>query len=389
MRAATAVCGRDADPHGRRRAPSRWPTSRAGDAIYGTVRRGRYRRYVLTQVLAHWSTVKPAYRVTLEDGTELIASGDHRFLTDRGWKHVDGVRAGRAAAAAPDAQQQADRHGRVRRRSRRLADYRRGYLCGLIRGDGHLGSYPYERPAAALQRRAPLSARAHRPRGAAPRQGLPRRGSWMCHRRVRLPGGQRRARPMTAIRTAARDKVAAIARADRNGRATPNRDGARGSWPGSSTPRVATAAASGSHNTDPEIIDWTWSACGGSGFASSVEDRRLPNGLKNVRAARRAAARNCASSTRSIRRSRASATIEGIALKSPAPSSASRRSSRSDAASPLRHHHRHRRLHRQRRRQPQLLRPPHPHLPRLQRAAGTSSARSSSRSTRPRSPGRS
>ena len=36
----------------------------------------------------------------------------------------------------------------------------------------------------------------------------------------------------------------------------------------------------------------------------------------------------------------------------------------------LRHHHRHRRLHRQRRRQPQLLRPPHPHLPRLQRRAG-------------------
>ena len=31
----------------------------------------------------HWSTIKPAYRVTLEDGTELIASGDHRFLTAR------------------------------------------------------------------------------------------------------------------------------------------------------------------------------------------------------------------------------------------------------------------------------------------------------------------
>ena len=42
------------------------------------------------QVLAHWSTVKPAYRVTLADGTELVASGDHRFLTDRGWRHVTG-----------------------------------------------------------------------------------------------------------------------------------------------------------------------------------------------------------------------------------------------------------------------------------------------------------
>ena len=46
-----------------------------GDAIYGTVRRGAYRRYISTTVLAHWPTVKPAYRVTLEDGTQLIASG--------------------------------------------------------------------------------------------------------------------------------------------------------------------------------------------------------------------------------------------------------------------------------------------------------------------------
>ena len=59
-----------------------------GDEIYGTVRVGFYRRYVKSKVLAHWTTVKPAYRVLLEDGTELIASGDHRFLTERGWKHV-------------------------------------------------------------------------------------------------------------------------------------------------------------------------------------------------------------------------------------------------------------------------------------------------------------
>jgi DNA repair photolyase len=67
---------------------------RVGDRIYGTVREGRYRHYVTTEVLAHWSTVKPALRVVLEDGTELVASGDHRFLTGRGWKHVTGRMAG-------------------------------------------------------------------------------------------------------------------------------------------------------------------------------------------------------------------------------------------------------------------------------------------------------
>src|SRR5437016_1899444 len=68
---------------------------RAGDEIYGTQRRGLYRRYAITRVLAHWSTVKPAHRITLADGTELVASDDHRFLTTRGWKHVTGAEQGR------------------------------------------------------------------------------------------------------------------------------------------------------------------------------------------------------------------------------------------------------------------------------------------------------
>src|SRR4051812_28921862 len=68
---------------------------RVGDIVYGTERRGRYRRYVRTEVLAHWRTEKPAYRVRLADGTMLIASGDHRFLTEqRGWKQVTGAMSG-------------------------------------------------------------------------------------------------------------------------------------------------------------------------------------------------------------------------------------------------------------------------------------------------------
>jgi DNA repair photolyase len=68
---------------------------RVDDRVYGTVRRGSYRRYVTTEVRAHWMTRKAAYRILLEDGTELIASGDHRFLTSRGWKYVVGAEQGR------------------------------------------------------------------------------------------------------------------------------------------------------------------------------------------------------------------------------------------------------------------------------------------------------
>lgn len=61
---------------------------RVGDRIYGTRRIGSHRHYVKTEVLAHWSVVKPAYRVTLKDGTGLVTGADHRFLTDGGWKFV-------------------------------------------------------------------------------------------------------------------------------------------------------------------------------------------------------------------------------------------------------------------------------------------------------------
>ena len=59
-----------------------------GDAIVGTELVGRRRRFVTTSVLDHWETRKPAFRISLRDGTQLVASGDHRFLSERGWRFV-------------------------------------------------------------------------------------------------------------------------------------------------------------------------------------------------------------------------------------------------------------------------------------------------------------
>jgi DNA repair photolyase len=66
-----------------------------GEAIYGTNGDGSDRRYLRTAVLNKWAVEKLAYRVTLADGTRLIASGDHRLLTNRGWRHVVNTPAGR------------------------------------------------------------------------------------------------------------------------------------------------------------------------------------------------------------------------------------------------------------------------------------------------------
>src|SRR5215213_9718980 len=61
---------------------------RVGDRIVGTEVVGRYRRYVATSVLDHWSVMRPAWRTVLDDGTTLITSGDHRFLDRSGWAFV-------------------------------------------------------------------------------------------------------------------------------------------------------------------------------------------------------------------------------------------------------------------------------------------------------------
>lgn len=84
-------------------------------------------------------TWKPAFAVYLEDGTRLVASGDHRFLTRRGWKHVSDAPRGEqrphltlndellGTGGVPDGPKDGE-------------DYRRGYLSGMVRGDGTVGT---------------------------------------------------------------------------------------------------------------------------------------------------------------------------------------------------------------------------------------------------------
>ncbi|MFC5745428.1 intein-containing Rv2578c family radical SAM protein [Actinomadura rugatobispora] len=121
---------------------------RPGDRVCGTGRAdasaaGAGRRLVVTEVLDHWRTFKPAYRVVLGDGTELVASGDHRFLTERGWRHVAAHAGGRPAPGR--ALEAGDRlmgvGGGFAEPPKDDADYRRGYLCAMVRcgaGRGHV-----------------------------------------------------------------------------------------------------------------------------------------------------------------------------------------------------------------------------------------------------------
>src|SRR5436309_2931275 len=119
---------------------------RAGDTIYGTMRDGFYRRYVRTTVMAHWFTQKAAFRIFLEDGTSIVASGDHRFLSERGWKYVTGTEYGRERRPFLTLNNKLMGVGRFTPQPQKNSDYMRGYLAGLIHGDGCLTTYSQARP---------------------------------------------------------------------------------------------------------------------------------------------------------------------------------------------------------------------------------------------------
>lgn len=116
-----------------------------GELVYGTQRRGNYRRYVSTSVTAHWKVVKPAYRIILGDGTQLIASADHRFLTNRGWKHVTGSEHGRLRRPHLTTNNSLLGTGHLAEAPKKSENYKLGYLTGMIRGDANLNTYAYRR----------------------------------------------------------------------------------------------------------------------------------------------------------------------------------------------------------------------------------------------------
>jgi DNA repair photolyase len=287
---------------------------REGDTVYGTERRSSYRHYVPTTVLAHWQTVKPAYRVTLEEGTQLIASADHRFLTGRGWKHVTGTESGAARRPHLTIGSKLMGVGAFAEPPKDSPDYRRGYLCGMIRGDGHVGEYAYERTGRGGSRVCSFRL------ALADTQALDRTRDYLSRTGIttadftfaEATGTPQR---MTAIRTAARDQVRFIEWLIRWPN-SPSIDWQKGFLAG-----IFDAEGSYSQgilrisNTDRAIIGWIIACMAALGFGVAAEPGGRPNGLVclRLRGRLREALRFFHTTNPAITRKR---TIDNVAIKS-------------------------------------------------------------------------
>jgi len=279
-----------------------------GDELYGTVRDGYYRRYAVTEVLAHWSTVKPAYQITLEDGTKLVTSGDHRFLTERGWKHVTGAEQG------PDQRPFLTLNNKLMgfgggsaELPKDSVEYRRGYLCGMIRGDGTLHSYPngshYFRLALVDQDALARS-----------RHYLGTFG--ILTQEFDFSRATETRKALRAIHTQSVGNVAAIGHLIEWPR-DPSRDWICGFLAGIFDAKGSYSGAWRLSNTDPEIIRRTTDALDVLGFNHVVEPSKRANGLVavRIRGGLREVMRFFHTTDPAITRKRS---IEGVALKSDA-----------------------------------------------------------------------
>ena len=255
-----------------------------GDAIYGTKPgESGYRRYVRTTVLDKWITIKPAYRVTLEGGTELVVSGDHRFLSNRGWKHV--VNGSRGSPERP--------HLTTRNRLMGTGpfapppvhdvDYRRGYLCGVIRGDGTLGKYDCERSRGrgrytAYRFRLALTGL----------EALRRAREFFAAANVetaervfqRAVGAHRQISAIYAQASASVERISALVEWP----VMPSLQWCRGFLAGIfDAEGCRSAFALRIANTDVQILEWTKACARRLGFDVVVDDPHRPNGLKSIR----------------------------------------------------------------------------------------------------------
>jgi len=117
-----------------------------GDTLYGVKKDGSHNKsrykYCLSKVKSKWTICdKISVKITTSFG-EVICSEDHRWLTDRGWKYT---------MPSKDYQRKYLTTNNIiygvgyngNDVVEITDDYKKGYICGIVKGDGTIGHYDY------------------------------------------------------------------------------------------------------------------------------------------------------------------------------------------------------------------------------------------------------
>jgi DNA repair photolyase len=233
-------------------------------------------------VLNKWTTIKPAFRLTLEGGTELIVSGDHRFLSNRGWKHVCDNERGQPGRPHLTTRNHLVGTGAFPSQPAHTAEYRRGYLCGIVRGDGTIGAYT-------LRRARGGAYTGYRFRLAlADLEALRRARDFLRAEEVQTgqrvfqnaAGAQRQVVAISAQSATSFERINHIIEWP----LVPSIDWCRGFLSGIfDAEGCRSAFALRISNTDPEILGWIKACANRFRFDACLEDGNCDNGLKTIR----------------------------------------------------------------------------------------------------------
>jgi DNA repair photolyase len=254
-----------------------------GEAIYGTrIAESGDRRYARTTVVDKWIAIKPAHRLRLEGGSELVLSADHRLLSNRGWKHVLN-----SERSAPDRPHLTTRNhlvgtGVFAPQPIHTAGYRRGYLAGIIRGDGTLGSDHARRARGGSDTTGRLRL------ALTDFEALGRARQFLAHADVatgarvfqRAVGAHREMRAISTASAASCERITELTRWP----PLPSLDWCRGFLAGIfDTEGCRSDYALRIANTDPEILARTEACARRLGFDVGIDATTRTNGMKSVR----------------------------------------------------------------------------------------------------------
>jgi intein/homing endonuclease len=108
-----------------------------GDSILGIIKAGQYYEYVESIVENKNKLIKKVYEIELENGMKVKCSKDHQWFTDRGWKYT------KKSETEQRPYLTINNYMRILSKMNitplETYDYKKGYLSGVIQGDGHLG----------------------------------------------------------------------------------------------------------------------------------------------------------------------------------------------------------------------------------------------------------